>query len=93
MVNDKLVELHEKYFQLVWLARKYPEDYKNPKIAKVIDQVNFDYPDEVVELSSPIDGDWHHGFNSGMLACIRLIHAMKNDSIESAEDDFPGLDT
>ena len=92
-VNDKLQELEEKYFHLVWLSRKSSEDYSKEEVAKLMHQVRQDYPKETMHLSSPIDGDWHHGFNSGMLACTRLIHAMKHDSIASAESEFPNLDT
>lgn len=31
------------------------------------------YPDEVESLQSALDGDWDHGFNSGMLAGLRLV--------------------
>lgn len=92
-INEKLIELQEKYFQLVWLSRKRPEDYSKTEIAKLMHQVRQDYPKETMHLSSPIDGDWHNGFNSGMLACIRLIQAMKHGSIASAQAEFPDLDT
>jgi hypothetical protein len=31
------------------------------------------YPDETNKLLLGEKSDWHHGFNSGMLACLRLV--------------------
>ena len=52
-------------------------------------------------------GDWEHGFNSGMLACLRLVMTAQNreqftdddgeicwhGGVEDAIEEFPFLDT
>jgi hypothetical protein len=52
------------------------------------------YPDECAKLDSD-EGDWHHGFNSGMLAAIRLIGGLEagGEEAEFAIQEFPELDT
>jgi len=37
-------------------------------------QLEKEYPKEVEELSGE-DGAWHHGFNSGCLATVRLLRS------------------
>jgi|GEM_PF-3166040 len=59
-ISEELGQLEEKYFHLVWLARKSPEDYSDPIIAQLMDQVRRDYQIDAMNLTSPIDGDWHH---------------------------------
>ncbi len=71
--DDRLKELESKYFDLVWLARKSQEDYQNPAIKEPWDKVVAKYPIETGEIADPVTGDWTHGFNSGMLACVRLL--------------------
>ena len=92
---NRWAKLEEKYFNLVWLARKYPEDYKNPKIAPQIKEVKDLYPDDVAHLSCPKEGDWAHGFNSGCLATFRYILTSleDKDGLQQADDEFPFLDT
>tara|TARA_R100000734_G_C3230358_1_gene38595 strand:+ start:137 stop:454 length:318 start_codon:yes stop_codon:yes gene_type:complete len=92
---NRWAKLEEKYFNLVWLARKYPEDYKNPKIAPKIKEVKDLYPEEVKDLGSPEEGDWMHGFNSGCLAAFRYILTSleDKDGLQQADDEFPFLDT
>ncbi len=69
-------ELLKKYCDLVWYARKHDWMRKNPSVAQGCAHVKRLYPEEVADL----DGDdwetakWAHGFNSGMLACLRLLH-------------------
>lgn len=66
--NKRLADIEEKYCTLVWIARRhvdegetYPEKYDTM------------YKKEIEDIQSPEIGDWSHGFNSGMLACARLI--------------------
>jgi hypothetical protein len=74
--NEKLDELEYKYFNLVWYARREPEE-----AAKYFPKELYEkFKKELEELADPESGDWHHGFNSGMLACSRLIsHYLLND--------------
>ena len=91
---NRWVKLEEKYFNLVWLARKYPEDYKNPKIATKIKEVKDLYQEEVQELGND-QTNWMHGFNSGCLAAFRYILTSleDKDGLQQADDEFPFLDT
>jgi hypothetical protein len=50
------------------------------------------YPNETEQLSGE-SGDFSHGFNSGMLAGMRLITSMMMIDIEEAVEMFPELDT
>ena len=89
----------EKYFDLVWYARKDKsrdgEYWKNTtkdikeKAFKQIIRIEKQYKDETINLNSEL-GDFYPGFNSGMLACIRYI---AEEDRELAEDEFPFLDT
>ena len=82
--------LMEKYYDLVWLARKKSEDFENP-IKLQIDKVCNKYPEESVKILDGENTNWEHGFNSGMLACLRLVSCARiyPENIE----EFPFLDT
>lgn len=83
----------EKYELLVWLARKSPEDYKMPGVMKLVRKAEGKYKQECMELGDPELGNWSHGFNSGMLACLRYVLTAMEEDIEFAEENFPFLDT
>lgn len=68
----RLEELRGKYFDLVWMARKSPKDLKDPNLKRIFNETSAKYPGELQKLQGP-EGDWRHGFNSGMLASVRLI--------------------
>ena len=95
-MDDRVIKaiqkLEDKYFKLVWLARKRPEDYHNQNILRSIKEVEFLYEAEVKELQGE-HGDWQHGFHSGVLAGLRYVLAISDFGIEQAEDEFPFLDT
>lgn len=93
-VMDRLVEMEQKYFDLVWLARKRPEDALIPGVQESIDRVEKAWPKECEELGGD-ESDWHHGFNSGCLAAFRFAMGLMGsaDDVQMAEDDFPFLDT
>lgn len=79
-------ELEEKYFDLVSLARKTEEDERtNDKVKAFVEYVRTKYPQEAEDLADEEEGDWSHGFNSGVLAAARYIL--------NPEDPFPSLDT
>ena len=104
IVHDDVLELIgeklDKYESLVWYARKHPSDH--PSWASVpadiregalnsCAKVEEHCPDEVDALRGE-NGDWEHGFNSGMLAALRYVmHAAADPS--EAEELFPELDT
>lgn len=74
-LTEKLGQIKDKYFDLVWLARKRPGDLKIPAVKAAHDKVRAKYPEEVEQLEDEDIGNWAHGFNSGMLACARLLSA------------------
>jgi hypothetical protein len=89
-----LESLEDKYFDLVWLARKDTDELLNNEqyeILNTIKNIEEKYPTEVDELTND-NTTWHHGFNSGMLAAIRLFDGLMSED-EDALDDFPNLDT
>lgn len=89
-----------KYETLVWYARKPPkgEGYwpETPadireRAYKAIDEAERKYPKECEALAGE-NGDWEHGFNSGMLAGLRYVLSALNNR-DQALQDFPELDT
>ena len=97
-----IAAMEEKYFDLVWYARKSPledAEYWSDTPAEIktaagneMAKVEEIFPDEVDALKCPDCGDWNHGFNSGMLAALRfVIHAAEDP--KEAQEDFPMLDT
>ena len=83
-------ELKNKYSDLVWLARKTPEDFEDPTIKQEMDNICSKYQLESEELYSE-NGEWVHGFNSGMLACLRLVSCAR--IYPQKMEEFPLLDT
>ena len=84
-ILDLLAEYKNKYFDLVWYARKQPKENKEywdkvpndirESAFKGMKRVEEKYPKEVKELSQETrftHPDWSHGFNSGCLASLRL---------------------
>ncbi len=94
MLKRKLEELEKKYFDLVHLARCDPDEEDINGHQEAIRQK---YPEEAAALADPEGGDWQHGFNSGMLAAVRLIQgyrvAKSAKARKEADDMFPFLDT
>jgi len=91
-VLDLSVEQEEKYFNLVWFARKSQKDMEIPEVKKGVLEVIKKYPTEVKNLQGK-DGDWEHGFNSGCLAAFRFIITAMTENVEDAKDFFPELDS
>ena len=58
----------KKSFDLVWFA-KYRYRYPNHEASQRIDE---EYKEEIEKLRGD-DGDFHHGFNSGVLAAVRMF--------------------
>jgi len=85
-------EKEGKYLDLVWYARSS----KNLKVDGVVEnrtRIEKSHPNETVNLNDSDSSYWHHGFNSGMLAALRFIIDLDEEGIESAEENFPSLDT
>lgn len=88
-IQERSREDCEKYNDLVWFARASPE--RNPQSASPYMQIANKYPAECDEIKS-MDGDWAHGFNSGVLATSRLyselaIHRPDQDFCDSDDDE------
>ena len=50
--------------------------------------------DPEIELCKLEDvGDWHHGFNSGVLGAVRLVQSILDGDAEEGLDEFRSLDT
>lgn len=79
-------EFCEKYDKLVWFARSHPdcEVAKNPQ-SRVLEM----FPDECDDLRSE-SGDWHHGFNSGCLATMRMVLDTLYPTVIPAEESDDG---
>ena len=82
-------ELEHKFFKLVWFARSDP-DTTDPVVRSIRNELKEQYPDEIERLAEG-GGDWEHGFNSGMLACLRLLSSAK--ITKNNRNEFPFLDT
>lgn len=75
------------YFKLVWIARGWAEDDRvnDPQIrADIRDMDREEQFAKDVENLSGDEGDWNHGFNSGMLAASRMFEGLAN-----ATEDIP----
>ena len=76
-------KFEEKYFDLVWYARKAlsdNEEYWGDTTQKIkYDALNAaclveeKCSEEIDSLKSMESGDWQHGFNSGCLAAMRYV--------------------
>jgi hypothetical protein len=97
-IEEELKRQEEKYFNLVWYARKPPREdavywLTTPpeirgKAFEAMTEIETLYPKEVEELRSPERGDWEHGFNSGALAVFRFFITALDD--EMIEDEWNG---
>ena len=92
-ILKEVSSMHNKYESLVKYVRVRPEDIKEHKLVQeLVTKVTSDYTEESNKLSGR-DSDWHHGFNSGMLAALRYIITLDSIDKETADDWFPELDT
>lgn len=79
---------HEKYFSLVWLARTDISELlekENYEVLQRVKEIEGKYPEDASELYK-CDSSFQHGFNSGMLACIRFIDSYIKDDLWPIED-------
>jgi len=93
-LREIIYEKEEKYFKLVSLARKSEEDRVIVEgLEAFCQETEYLYPEEVEKLYSVEEGDWQHGFHSGMLAALRYISTLDSCGYQQAEVEFPMLDT
>jgi hypothetical protein len=90
-VLEMAVKQEEKYVELVWFARS-GRNLHIPAVVIQRERIEGMYPEEVKHIQGE-SGDWAHGFNSGMLAGMRLITSMMEIDVEHAEENFPELDS
>lgn len=78
----------DKYFDLVWFARsdekKLLED-EQYEVLERLKEIAEKYKEEVEGLYSE-SSDWHHGFNSGILAYARFISSYIEDMLWPVEE-------
>lgn len=81
----RLFKEMEKYRDLVWLARSNSQE---PNIVQIQNIIRSKYPREVEKLEGE-NGDWEHGFNSGMLACCNLFseYLLDDDMYDAIVED------
>jgi hypothetical protein len=80
-VKSKAGEDTDKYFDLVWIARGAGRgEHPSPLAEK--------YRAEIEKLKCVRDGDWQHGFNSGMLAASRMYMGLAVSTEEEACIEF-----
>jgi hypothetical protein len=58
-------------FDLVWYARRQPEDFELAIVRQNVAEVERKYPDHVCSFEN--NPDWTHGWNSSHLALSRLL--------------------
>ena len=103
-INEALANKADKYFDLVWYARKgdyddleywagVPQDIRKAAYIKKMD-IEKAYSKDTAILSMPLPfSNYPHGFNSGVLAATRWLHTLENEGLKQANQDFPDLDT
>lgn len=92
-ILNEISSMHDKYESLVKYARVRPEHIiEHKRVEQLMIRMEKEYPKEVSNICSK-DGDWHHGFNSGMLAACRYILNLNDVDKDFADNNFPFLDT
>ena len=89
---ENIIEKHKQYADLLWYARSSRKDNSITGVKENKNRIEGLYPEEVNDLQNE-DGDWHHGFNSGMVAALRYILTMDDLGLEQADEEFPMLDS
>jgi hypothetical protein len=94
-VVERLNRFEDKYFDLVWLARKSDKSYReNAAVRSHVDRIFAAFACEASALVED-ESNWTHGFNSGCLATARFVLSLlgTNEEAMTAEEEFPFLDT
>lgn len=86
--NKIVSELMDKYFDLVWLARSDRDALLKSEIYEALSKINEIESKYEIEVKALYEDDtnWHHGFNSGMLACLRFLSSYIQDDWWPLED-------
>jgi hypothetical protein len=78
----------EKYFELVWFARSDENELLQREQYEVLNKLKDianKFKEEVEGLYGN-ESDWHHGFNSGILAYSRFLSSYIEDQLWPVED-------
>ena len=90
----ELRQLEKKYEMLVWFARKSSEQITTiEEVKNEAQKLMENYPEEITCLVSPLFGNWHHGFNSGMLAATRFAQDVLSSGVDEGYRRFPDLNS
>jgi hypothetical protein len=94
--KEHLTKLEEKYCSLVWYARSDRHDLLSNEVYEGLSsivEIEALYKDDVSDLLND-EENWQHGFNSGMLAGVRLVLGMMNkELIEIDENELDEVDS
>ena len=94
-VVSKAAEDREKYLKLVWFARNNRDgvlsDVSHPSRSAILEIMD-KYESDVEKLSGQ-NGNYCHGFNSGMLAAARLYGGLTVAYEEDLCEDLGGYDS
>ena len=84
--------LEEKYYTLLRYARQPKPDEENREWMDAESKHAEDsYPEDTAQLQNPDTSDWAHGFNSGMVAAMRIIQRMADSEEGRPMAHFPQL--
>ena len=73
-INDEMGSKTSKYFDLVWLARTNAFNYNsNSSLYKAARKMADKHKEDFDNICGD-NGNWYHGFNSGILALSRLVY-------------------
>ena len=89
---ENILQKQDKYVDLLWYARSGPENESIKGVKENKERIEELYPNEVKELQSE-NGDWSHGFHSGIVAALRYVLTMDDLGLEQADEEFPMLDS
>ena len=89
---EKIKNLENKYFDLVWLSRTSENMIdENPIIKKKVYEIVKKYPDDILLLEEY--SDWTYGFNSGSLSGMRYVLDLIYEGEDFSDECYPNLDT
>lgn len=93
-LEELVGEKYDKYNELLWYARKRPEDWSVDSIAQIMKKIELNSPDEVLELQGE-NSDWQHGFHSGCNAAFSYVLTCLNKDlgVETANEWWPEMDS
>jgi len=87
-----IIEKEKHYADLLWYARSSEKANSIPGVKENKNRIEELYYEDINDLRNE-HGDWHHGFNSGMVAALRYVLTMDDLGLEQADEEFPMLDS